>query len=159
MFDYSKCIKKATISDCQKYRYCLSRIWDQSKKTVLFIMLNPSKADDENDDRTIRRCINFANSWGYGGIYVGNLFAYRTEKPAKLFNVIEPIGKKNDETLIQLSKKSEITVFAWGNLGSYRNRNLEVQKFFSDPLCLEKTKLGNPKHPLYSPATSQPIRF
>ena len=73
-FDEST-LNGAIISDCGKYRYQLWRKWDPSLPVVLFIMLNPSQADASEDDPTIRRCINYAKSWGYGGIYVGNLFA------------------------------------------------------------------------------------
>ena len=69
--------RNAELSACGKYRYRLSRIWDDKKPLVLFIMLNPSTADAEQDDPTIRRCIAFAKNWGYGGFMAGNLFAFR----------------------------------------------------------------------------------
>lgn len=95
-------IKSAIISECGKYRYSLSRIWDENKANVLFIMLNPSTADGDVDDPTIRRCIGFAKSWGYGGIYVGNLFAYRATDPKELLKVENPIGFENIHHLMDM---------------------------------------------------------
>ena len=95
--------KGAIISDCQKYRYALWRNWDLSKDKVMFIGLNPSTADHIEDDPTIRRCIGFAKSWGYGGLYMMNLFSYRTSNPSKLKNVKDPIGNPdNDEWIAKL---------------------------------------------------------
>ena len=68
----------ATISDCQKYRYALSRTWDDKNNTILFIALNPSTADEKNDDPTIRKCINYAKKWGYGSLLV--LICLHTEQ-------------------------------------------------------------------------------
>ena len=74
--------KNATFSSCRAYRYSLSRIWDKKKKLVLLIGLNPSTADEKVDDPTIRRCVNYAKNWGYGGFLMVNLFAYRTTLPS-----------------------------------------------------------------------------
>ena len=68
--------KKANISDCGKYRYSLERHWGEGNKTVIFVGLNPSIADAEIDDPTIRRCINFAKSWGYDRLIMLNISAY-----------------------------------------------------------------------------------
>ena len=71
----------ADISSDNKYRYSLWRIWDKNKPIILFIMLNPSTADAVNNDKTMTRVKNFAESWGYGGVYVGNLYAFRSTDP------------------------------------------------------------------------------
>ena len=118
--------KNATISDCRKYRYSLSRTWDDKKNTVLFIALNPSTANERNDDPTIRKCINYANKWGYGSLLVANLFAYRTTKPTKLRYVKNPVGNDNDQHIMDLSKNASLIVAAWGNEGSLFNRDKEV---------------------------------
>ena len=117
--------KNATISDCQKYRYALSRTWDCKERAVLFIALNPSTADEKNDDPTIRRCIDYAKNWGYGILLVVNLFAYRTTNPEKLRYVKNPVGNDNDQHIIKLSKKANLIVAAWGNKGSLFNRLLK----------------------------------
>ena len=95
--------KGAIISDCNKYRYSLWRIWDKEKPIFTFVGLNPSTADHEQDDRTIRRCINFAKSWGGGGIYMANLFAYRATEPQEMMSQEDPIGPDNDAHLKQLA--------------------------------------------------------
>lgn len=90
--------KTAIISEDEKYRYQLSRCWDETKPRILFIMLNPSTADANIDDPTIRRVISFAKSWGYGGVYVGNLFAFRSTDPKGLKQIADPVGENNMST-------------------------------------------------------------
>jgi len=143
--------KQATFSSCRKYRYSLFRIWDEDKSLVLFIGLNPSTADEKEDDPTIRRCINFAKQWDYGGLIMGNLFAYRATQPSDLKQAIEPIGKENDKIIVELSKRADITVVAWGNDGYLHNRDKEVLKLLTNPMCLKINKSGQPAHPLYQP--------
>lgn len=99
--------KTAKLSDCRTYRYELWRTWDESKPYAMFIGLNPSTADETEDDPTIRRCINFAKTWGYGGLCMTNLFAYRATQPEDMKRASDPIGNKNDETLILLAKMRE----------------------------------------------------
>ncbi|MCL6576102.1 DUF1643 domain-containing protein [Kyrpidia sp.] len=79
------------------YRYSLTREWDASKPRVVFIMLNPSTADDDQDDNSVKRCIGFAKKWGFGSLEVVNLFAYRTPNPEKLSQVEDPVGMENRE--------------------------------------------------------------
>ena len=141
--------KSATFSNCRKYRYALSRSWDDKKKIVLFIGLNPSTADEKKDDPTIRRCINYAQSWGFGGLQVANLFAYRATKPTKLRYVENPVGDDNDQQLIKLSKMADLTVAAWGNEGVLFNRDKQVIKLIPNLMCLKINKSGQPAHPLY----------
>ncbi len=141
--------KSATFSNCRKYRYALSRSWDEKKKIVLFIGLNPSTADEKKDDPTIRRCINYAQNWGFGGLQVANLFAYRATKPAELKNVENPVGDDNDKHLIKLSKMADLTVAAWGNEGSLFSRDKQVIKLIPNLMCLKINKSGQPAHPLY----------
>lgn len=97
--------KGAIISGCGKYRYSLWRTWDKKLPKVMFIMLNPSTADAYEDDPTIRRCINFAKSWGYGGIVVGNLFAYRATNPKKLILIDDPSGSANHHYLTHMIER------------------------------------------------------
>ena len=107
--------KGALMSDCKVYRYRLWRIWEEAKPKVMFIMLNPSTADGKMDDPTVRRCISFAKSWGYGGLYVANLFAYRSTQPKDLLEQTDVVGLDNSFHLKEMSKKCEIAVCAWGN--------------------------------------------
>ena len=142
-------IRKATISECGKYRYTLTRQWDYSKPLLCWIMLNPSMADANIDDPTIRRCIDFSTKWGYGGLYVVNLFALRSVNPAELLKVHDPIGPENNFTIIQFLKWPIIA--AWGAWGAYKNRDKHVSELLAgaDIKCLGMTKMGQPKHPLY----------
>ena len=151
--------KNATFSDCRKYRYALSRTWDGKKKTVLFIGLNPSTADEKIDDPTIRRCINYAQNWGYGGFLMVNLFAYRATIPTELKNVKNPIGNDNDLHIIEHLKKAELAVAAWGNEGSHLNRDKEVKKIIPNLMCLKINKSGQPAHPLYQKKDLKLIKY
>lgn len=150
--------KGANISPCENYRYSLWRIWDNSKQKVLFICLNPSTADAENDDPTIRRCIGYAKAWGYGGFYMANLFAYRASKPDIMKGALDPVGPHNNSYLVELSDMCGIVVCAWGNHGRFKNRDRRVKYLIPKMLhCLEKSKDGNPKHPLYLKKDLKPI--
>ena len=151
--------KNATFSDCRKYRYALSRTWNGKKKTILFIGLNPSTADEKIDDPTIRRCINYAQNWGYGSLLMVNLFAYRATIPSELKNVKNPIGNDNDLHIIELSKKADIAVAAWGNEGSLLNRDKEVKKILPNLMCLKINKSGQPSHPLYQKKDLKLIKY
>ena len=139
----------AIFSNCRKYRYALWRIWDHEQEQVLFIGLNPSAADETHNDPTIRRCIDFAQRWGFGGMYITNLFAYRHKSPAVLKKVKRPIGKENDYYLQKYAAQCTKVVLIWGNDGAFRDRNLEVLELIKNPLCLKINKSGQPAHPLY----------
>lgn len=149
----------AVFSDCHQYRYALRRIWDESKPLALFIGLNPSTADAETDDNTSRVCINYAMRWGYGGLLLGNLFAFCSTDQSVLHNVTDPVGPDNDIWLRQLQSEAQIVVCAWSATGSYRNRDKEVLSFIKSPHCLIKLKSGHPGHPLYKSAALQPVPY
>jgi hypothetical protein len=147
----------AILSTCRKYRYALWRIWDESKPAVMFIGLNPSTADEVEDDSTVGRCIDFAKSWGYGGISIANLFAYRTKDPSLMFSAQDPIGPENDFWLKNLAKDAAIIIAAWGNDGARLGRSKQVSEILPSLYCLKLNKTGEPHHPLYLPKTVQPI--
>lgn len=154
--------KDAVFSPCRRYRYTLSRSWDETKPKILFIGLNPSTADEENDDPTLIRCINFAKNWGngyYGGIYMGNLFAYRATQPKDLLARKKVKGKDNDHWLLKLANTAEITIAAWGNYGGYQNRSEAVKQRIQPLHYLRLNKSGEPAHPLYLSAKLTPILF
>lgn len=140
--------KGAELSPCKTYRYALWRQWSDAP-SVSFVMLNPSTADETQDDPTIRRCISFAKQWGHGGIIVGNLFAFRSPNPNDLKAVTDAIGPKNNLWLERLAKQSTAVVGAWGNHGTYMRRGQEAAALFPKMQCLGLTKLGQPRHPLY----------
>jgi hypothetical protein len=150
----------ATLSTCGMYRYKLSREWGNSAK-LAFIMLNPSTADAELDDPTIRRCIGFASDAGFDGIEIGNLFAWRSTDAAELKKAAAPIGPDNDTALAEIIAGAPVIVCAWGNGGALLARDVQIVKMISDarkvPHCLRMTKLGQPCHPLYLPASLRPV--
>ena len=147
--------KEAIISNCGKYRHWLIRSWDDSKDMCCFIMLNPSTADADNDDPTIRRCISFSKKWGFGGFCVVNLFDLRTPKPSVLFESENPCSDRADYFIEQALNEFSQIIPAWGNHGIYQERSQEVNwmighSFLAEPArCLGFNKSGEPKHPLY----------
>jgi hypothetical protein len=157
-------IRHAAISNCGKYRYLLTREWQPPllmasyQCSMLFIMLNPSTADAEVDDPTIRRCMGFARREGCYGIRVVNLFAFRATNPAELLTAEDPVGALNNSYIefhAFCGGSSSPIVVAWGkhpaalprlkHLPMLRGREL---------LCLGTNKDGSPKHPLYVPGNA-----
>jgi hypothetical protein len=149
----------ARLSSDRKYRYVLSRIWDDSKAMVTFIGINPSTADEKEDDPTIRRCINFAKSWEYGGIYMLNLFALRATHPSELYISDDPIGSENDFYLKEFADKSAKIICAWGNHGSFSMRSQFVLSNLPEKYYLKINNSGEPAHPLYLKSNLKPILF
>ena len=145
----------AAFSKCRRYRYALWRQWAEGPR-VLFVMLNPSTADETVNDPTIRRCISFAKAWGYGSLVAGNLFALRTPSPAVLKKNANPVGPRNDAWLRRLLAESNFVVAAWGNHGQYRNRSDQVRKWLPRFHVLGITKQGEPRHPLYVAGVKTP---
>lgn len=149
----------ATISDCGKYRYTLSRVWDMALPQMGFVMLNPSVADADADDPTIRKCIGFAKRAGCGGINVVNLFAFRATDPADLRKAGYPVGPDNDTHVARSMDASYLAVCAWG--ANARNlarpaQVLEMLRKRSVHLVALRLLAGNvPAHPLMLPYTCE----
>lgn len=148
----------ASFSDCRKYRYALWRIWDKSKPLVMFIGLNPSTANETKSDPTITRVVQFAKNWGYGGVYMMNLFGLVSPYPEDLKNVKDAIGE-NTPWLEHVSKKCSQVIFAWGNFKEAEERSRAVKKMFPDAMALQINKNGSPKHPLYCKGDLTPIPY
>ena len=151
-------INGAEFSDDRKYRYCLWRIWDENKPMVMFIGLNPSTANENKDDPTIRRVKRFAFDWGFGGVYMMNLFAWITAYPAELKICEDPLGE-NDERLRRLSYSCKDIIFAWGSFKEAQERSKQVIKMFPFAKALVINHNGTPKHPLYIKSDTIPIPF
>lgn len=151
--------KKAIISKDKIYRYKLSRTWDSTKPTILFIGLNPSIANENVDDPTITRCINFAKDWGYGTLLMANLFAFRSTYPKDIYLIDDPIGKDNDHYLLECVTQSDLIVACWGNNGTYMNREKVITELVPNLYCLQKNKNGTPHHPLRLPRNIHPLPF
>ena len=141
--------KDALLSEDRKYRYLLSRAWDEAKPTVLFIGLNRSTADEETDDPTIRKCINYANYWGYGKILMANLFAFRSTDPKNLNHQLDPVGPENDAYILKSASEADLIIACWGNPGRLLDRDKEVISLIPNLHCLKRNKNGTPHHPLY----------
>lgn len=144
-------------SPCQRYRYELRRVWEPGRPLVLFIGLNPSATPADADNPTSRVCMNYARRWGYGGMVLANLFAWRSTDPAVLPNVADPVGPDNDAVLCRLQDEAALTVCAWTDAGALHRRDEAVLAFLRDPHCLARLRSGRPGHPLYKRADLTPF--
>lgn len=149
----------AIFSDDRIHRYALWRTLKSGSGTLLIIALNPSTADENINDPTIRRCIGFANDWGFNKLIVANLFSYRATLPTDLKQACDPVGPENDLWLRSLNASAEKTLVAWGIHGTWKNRDADVTPFLKNMICLGKTLSGCPKHPLYVKKTQQPVVY
>lgn len=158
----------AIFSPCRTWRYKLWRSWDESLPTVAFIGLNPSTADETANDPTIRRCIGFAKSWGYGTFVMLNLFGYRATDPRELYTTGSPelgltkdffVGPDNDSHILTESAFASRVVAAWGNHGALYGRAKWAIDNISKLHHLGLTHVGQPKHPLYLSKSLVPQPF
>jgi hypothetical protein len=144
--------------DFSRYRYDLRRWWGPGPR-VAFIGLNPSTADHLEDDPTIRRCCGFARTWGFDGVIMVNLFAYRSTEPGVLRCQPDPVGPENDQHLLRACGEAGKIVACWGTWGGPSGRRDWADPLCKDPViamlggfaleCFGRTKDGSPKHPLY----------
>ena len=147
------------------YRYVLWRRWDNSNgREMGVVMLNPSTADHETLDPTVATCVRLAKRDGFGGVVVYNLFALRSTDPKLLRTATDPVGKMNDEYLAALTRpnaRKDTLVVAWGNHGGLNDRDKEVLKLLRgvDLYCLGVTKVGFPRHPLYTRKDVELVRY
>lgn len=150
----------AEFSECGLYRYLLYRRWADGPRCV-FVMLNPSTADETSDDPTIRRCIGFAKREGCGALKVVNLFAYRATSPKAMKAAADPVGPDNDVHIMDAFDTADGPIIcAWGAHGSYLGRDRAVVGLIDAPLfCFGLTKGGSPKHPLYLPGDAKLVRL
>jgi hypothetical protein len=154
--------KGATFSPCRKYRYTLTRSWNQ-KQFCLFVCLNPSTADEHIDDPTVRRCIRFAESWGYGGMVMCNLIPFRSTDPKKIYDQDNrPMWSllENERYIKKLTVIAGMTIAAWGAHGAIQDMGqYYIKNILHNPHYLSLTKDGHPGHPLYLKKTLQPKPF
>jgi hypothetical protein len=145
----------ATYSDCENYRYILTRSWDKKLPNILFIGLNPSTATEEKNDPTVTRMIGFSKKWGFGRITVCNLFSFRATDPKDMKNQEDPIGEHNDNLIKEELENADLIVAAWGNHGTFKARGSEVSKYLDKYSYFGLTKAGEPKHVLYLKGDSE----
>lgn len=143
----------AVYSECDRYRYALSRVWDADGRRLVFVMLNPSKATELANDPTVERCERRARRLGYGAMRVCNIFAWRETEPTLLKKARSPNGTDNDAQLREAAGWGDDILCAWGVHGAHLGRGDKVAQLlaeFDAPLlCLGQTKDGHPRHPLY----------
>lgn len=151
----------ATFSPCRLWRYSLWRRWSDCAPDhmVAFIGLNPSTADETKDDPTVRRCINYAKTWGFGGMVMLNAFAYRATDPNEMKRQTDPVGPENDACLIEASTLFAQMVACWGTHGVWLGRQDHVAELLKGRhlFHLGLTKGGSPRHPLYLPKSVEPV--
>lgn len=151
------------ISPCGQYRYVVYRVCNPVEKPrlLLWVCLNPSKADASVTDPSLTRMINFAKAWGYDGICVVNLFAYRATEPADMKAARDPVGDDADYWICQCAGHCEFAIAGWGTNGSFLKRDEQVRVLFAAmkmPLhVLKLNEDGSPLHPLFAPGSLQPI--
>ena len=143
----------AILSDCGLYRYRLTRRWDDGP-TCGFIMLNPSTADADLNDPTIRRCIGFAKREGCGGLVVVNLFALRATDPKELARHPFPVGPDWRHWLdVTLAEIDGPLIAGWGAQKGIAIQVETTRQALNAAgrkvMCLGKTADGSPRHPLY----------
>jgi len=143
----------AVYSDCERYRYSLTRVWDKGRRRVMFVMLNPSTATEVQNDPTVERCERRARALGYGGFRVTNIFAWRETDPREMRRAPDPVGPANDKAIRDGAAWADDVVAAWGTHGAYLDRGPAVAALLRETgtpvLHLGLSKDGHPKHPLY----------
>ncbi len=143
---------QAVYSDCERYRYALTRIWAPGPR-ALFVMLNPSTATEAQNDPTVERCERRARVLGFGSFSVANIFAFRATDPRVMRAVDDPVGPENDAAIRAAATDADSIVCGWGNHGLHLARGAAVERLLRGvdrPLLhLGLTGVGQPKHPLY----------
>jgi len=153
--------RSAEFSPCRSYRYVLKIVWDESLPLAAFIALNPSTADEYQDDPTLRRDRGFAESWGMGGIVKLNAFAYRATNPKDMLVHSDPIGPGNTVDMMRtvLAACPGPKVACWGAHGTHLGRGEVLKTQLPGLQCFGLNADGTPKHPLYLAASTALVPF
>jgi hypothetical protein len=150
----------AEYSDCETYRYTLTRVWDGGGPRAAFVMLNPSTATEVQNDPTVERCERRARALGFGAFRVLNIFAYRATDPRVMRAAADPVGPGNDAAILAALPWADRVICAWGTHGAHLDRGAQVAAMLraaGAPLWhLGLSKAGHPKHPLYIGYEVQP---
>jgi hypothetical protein len=149
----------AAFSPCGRYRWWLQRQWEPRRPRLIFIGLNPSRADHRRDDPTLRRLVGLARGWGFGGLEVLNLFAWISPSPAALCRQVDPVGTDADRWLLRrLALHPQAPVWlGWGAQADRSGRSSEVLALLQgrELRAIGRTRSGQPRHPLYAPASAR----
>lgn len=157
----------ADFSACQKYRYALWRVWDESKPFLVSICLNPSTADATNDDPTVAGMIKRARAWGYGGFVMLNLFAWRSTDPKGLLACEDAVGEQNDLAILSwifpVGEPARKVICAWGSssklVPARAAQVLAMLHRFGADLYYFRMGKTQPWHPLYLPHALEPTKW
>ena len=154
---------EAVYSDCERYRYLLTRVWQPGGAKALFVMLNPSTATEVQNDPTVERCERRARALGFGAFRVTNIFAWRETDPKAMRTAADPVGPANDAAIRDSAPWADRIICAWGAHGAHLDRGPAVERLLRGtglPLFhLGLTKAGHPRHPLYIAYDRQPERW
>jgi len=150
----------AVYSDCERYRYALTRVWEPAGKKAFFVMLNPSTATEVQNDPTVERCERRARALGFGAFRVANIFAWRDTDPRAMRRAADPVGDENNAAISEGCDWADQIICAWGTHGEHLGRGAQVEALMratGHPLFhLGLSKAGHPKHPLYIGYAVQP---
>jgi len=153
----------AEYSDCEAYRYSLTRVWDGRLPRAAFVMLNPSTATEVQNDPTVERCERRARALGFGAFRVLNIFAYRATDPRVMRAAADPVGPENDAAILAALPWADRVICAWGTHGAHLGRGPTVAAMLrradASLWHLGLSKAGHPKHPLYIGYAVQPERW
>lgn len=154
-------------SECRKYRYALHHDFDAemgaTPRRIMWIGLNPSTADEQALDPTLRRIREFSRQFGFTTFVMTNLFAFRATDPRDMMKAVDPVGPENDDALLGMALASKMIIAAWGTKGNYGARADAVKKLLRQAghtlYCLDRNDGGSPKHPLYLKGDLKPIPY
>lgn len=153
--------RSASLDRRRIYRYELWRQWsDDPRRFVNFVCLNPSTADENADDPTVRKCVKFAQRWGYDALCITNLFAFRVTDFRVAMKAKDPIGFGNDRHILSVAQDASLVICAWSRHGAFMGRGSIVRRMLArfDPHYLRLTR-EQPWHSLYLPDNTQPSRW
>ncbi len=151
----------ALFSPCRTWRYWLRRRLARVGSRVLFVMLNPSTADERRNDKTIDMCEHFARREGGADLRVVNLGSFCATDPDDFRGAEaagkDPIGPATDQHIREQAERADLIVAAWGASGKLRTAPgvlrdrdqavLALLRSRRDVYCLGRTQTGEPRHP------------
>lgn len=147
----------------------------QLRGVVLWLLLNPSKAERDNptgdpkkDDQTTRKVLEQTARWGYGELIIANQYAYRATKPAELWMQlaagVDVVGPENDDTIIKAAERADIIVCGWGRLPSQASGRTDavLEKLWAKSkhqqlFCMGRNGDSSPVHPCFAPYVTEPM--